>query len=59
MLVGGGITGAMYEFGCLRAFDDFFRGDFRSLDFDIFIGTSAGAVVAMLLAILSITDIPI
>jgi NTE family protein len=50
VLVGGGITGAMYEFGCLRAFDDFFEGGFSSLDFHIYIGTSAGAVVATLLA---------
>lgn len=50
VLVGGGITGAMYEFGCLRAFDDFFEGTFSSLDFDIYIGTSSGAVVATLLA---------
>jgi NTE family protein len=50
VLVGGGITGAMYEFGCLRAFDDFFEGSFASIDFDIYIGTSAGAVVATLLA---------
>jgi NTE family protein len=50
VLVGGGITGAMYEFGCLRAFDDFFAGEISSLDFDIYIGTSAGAVVATLLA---------
>jgi NTE family protein len=50
VLVGGGITGAMYEFGCLRAFDDFFEGSLSSLEFDIYIGTSAGAVVATLLA---------
>ena len=50
VLVGGGITGAMYEFGCLRAFDDFFQGEFSSLDFDLYIGTSAGAVVGMLMA---------
>ncbi|HEU5182809.1 MAG TPA: patatin-like phospholipase family protein [Candidatus Polarisedimenticolia bacterium] len=50
VLVGGGITGAMYEFGCLRAFDDFFAGELSSLDFDCYIGTSAGAVVGMLLA---------
>lgn len=50
VLVGGGITGAMYEFGCLRAVDDFFQGDFSSLDFDLYIGTSAGAVVGMLMA---------
>jgi NTE family protein len=50
VLVGGGITGAMYEFGCLRAFDDFFQGGYSSLDFDLYIGTSAGAVVGMLMA---------
>jgi NTE family protein len=50
VLVGGGITGAMYEFGCLRAFDDFFEGSFSALDFDMYIGTSGGAVVAMLMA---------
>ena len=50
VLVGGGITGAMYEFGCLRALDDYFGGEFSSLDFDIYIGTSAGAVVGTLLA---------
>lgn len=50
VLVGGGITGAMFEFGCLRAVDDFFQGEFSSLDFDIYIGTSGGAVVAMLMA---------
>lgn len=50
VLVGGGITGAMYEFGCLRAVDDFFEGTFSSLDFDIYIGTSGGAVVATLMA---------
>src|SRR6185436_12547334 len=50
VLVGGGITGAMYEFGCLRAFDDFFQGEFSSLDFDLYTGPRAGAVVGMLMA---------
>lgn len=49
VLAGGGIPGWMYEIGCLVALDDFFD-DFSSLDFDIYVGTSAGAAVASLLA---------
>ncbi|HYS78769.1 MAG TPA: patatin-like phospholipase family protein [Candidatus Dormibacteraeota bacterium] len=50
VLAGGGITGAMYEFGALQALDHFFAGSFRVNDFDIFVGTSGGAVVAALTA---------
>jgi NTE family protein len=50
VLGGGGITGAMYEFGALQALDHFFAGSFRVNDFDIFVGTSGGAVVAALMA---------
>ena len=50
VLAGGGITGAMYEFGALQALDHFFSGSFRVNDFDIFVGTSGGAVVAALMA---------
>ncbi|HUD71092.1 MAG TPA: patatin-like phospholipase family protein [Dongiaceae bacterium] len=50
VLCGGGITGAMYEFGALHALDHFLVDGFRVTDFDIFVGTSAGAVVAALLA---------
>jgi len=50
VLAGGGITGAMYEFGALQALDHFFSGAFRVNDFDIFVGTSGGAVVAALMA---------
>ena len=50
VLAGGGITGAMYEFGALQALDHFFTGSFRINDFDIFVGTSGGAVVAALMA---------
>jgi predicted acylesterase/phospholipase RssA len=49
VLAGGGIPGWMYEIGCLVALDDFMDG-FSSLDFDIYVGTSAGAAVASLLA---------
>ncbi|MDH5493814.1 MAG: patatin-like phospholipase family protein, partial [Myxococcales bacterium] len=48
-LAGGGITGAMYEVGCLAALEDAFE-DFRACDFDVYIGASSGAVVATALA---------
>jgi NTE family protein len=50
VLCGGGITGAMYEFGALQALNHFFSDGFSVNDFRIFVGTSAGAVVAALLA---------
>lgn len=50
VLAGGGITGAMYEFGALHALDHFLSDGLRVTDFDIFVGTSAGAVVATLVA---------
>lgn len=49
VLAGGGVTGAMYEIGALRALDDALRG-FSVTDFDIYVGTSAGALVAACLA---------
>jgi len=48
-LSGGGITGAMYEVGCLAALEDFFDG-FYACDFDGFVGAGAGATVAMALS---------
>jgi NTE family protein len=48
-LCGGGITGAMYEVGCLAALEDFFEG-FYACDFDAFVGTGSGATVALALA---------
>src|SRR5213593_375409 len=50
VLAGGGITGAIYEFGTLQALNHFFAGSFTVNDFDIYVGTSGGAVVAALLA---------
>ena len=45
---GGGITGAVYEIGCLRALEDLL--DRSVLDFDLYVGVSGGAFVASLLA---------
>ncbi len=49
MLCGGGITGLTYEIGALRALDDLLVGSTVN-DFDIYVGTSAGSLVAALLA---------
>jgi NTE family protein len=49
VLAGGGFTGAVYEIGALRAIDDLLIT--RSVnDFDIYVGTSAGALVTTFLA---------
>ena len=49
VLAGGGMTGAVYEIGALRAIDDLLV-DRSVTDFDIFVGTSAGAIIATFLA---------
>jgi predicted acylesterase/phospholipase RssA len=49
VLAGGGITGAVYEVGALRAIDDLLVG-LTVNDFDIFVGTSAGALVNSFIA---------
>ena len=49
VLAGGGITGFLYEVGVLAALDEL-AGDAASNDFDVYVGTSAGAVLASLLA---------
>jgi NTE family protein len=49
VLAGGGVTGAVYEIGALRAIDDLLV-DRTVNDFDIYVGTSAGSLVTSLLA---------
>ncbi len=49
VLAGGGITGAVYEVGALRAINDVLDG-LTVNDFDIFVGTSAGALITSLIA---------
>jgi predicted acylesterase/phospholipase RssA len=48
-LAGGGLTGSVYEIGALRAIDDLLV-DRTVNDLDIYVGTSAGALVASCLA---------
>lgn len=45
---GGGVTGALYEIGCLKALDETLDLDLTNLDF--YVGVSGGAFVASLLA---------
>lgn len=45
VLAGGGITGAVYEVGALRAINDLLV-DLTVNEFDIYVGTSAGALVS-------------
>ena len=49
VLAGGGITGGIYQLGVLRGLDDLLLNR-STLDFDIYVGTSAGAFVATLLS---------
>lgn len=49
VLAGGGVTGVVYEVGALRAMDDLLV-DMTVNDFDIYVGTSAGALVSAFIA---------
>jgi predicted acylesterase/phospholipase RssA len=48
-LCGGGITGAVYELGVLTALNRFFV-DFDTSRFDMYLGTSAGALMVTMMA---------
>jgi hypothetical protein len=50
ILGGGGITGGMYELGALSALDDFLVGGRKPTDFDVYVGISAGSLLAAFLA---------
>lgn len=49
VLAGGGMAGGLYEVGALLAFDAVTDG-FSTCDFDLYVGSSAGALIAALLA---------
>jgi NTE family protein len=49
VLAGGGVVGGMYEVGALAALDEGLP-NFRTNDFDLYVGSSAGAVVSSLMA---------
>src|SRR3989337_1268511 len=49
VLSGGGVIGGMYEVGVLAALDEELQGCCVN-NFDMFVGSSAGAVVAFLMA---------
>lgn len=50
ILSGGGITGGIYELGALAALNDIIVGGKRTTDFDMYIGISAGSILAAMLA---------
>jgi NTE family protein len=50
VLAGGGITGYLFEVGVLAAYDELGNGSGCANDFDVYVGTSAGSVLASLLA---------
>lgn len=49
VLAGGGVIGGMYEVGALAALEESVPG-FRANHFDLYVGSSAGSVVAALMA---------
>jgi len=50
ILAGGGTMGAAYEIGVLSALERALRPDFSTTRFDIYVGISAGAIIATLAA---------
>ncbi len=49
VLAGGGVIGGMYEVGVLAALDEDLP-QFRANDFDVYVGSSSGSVVAAIMA---------
>jgi len=49
-LSGGGVTGYLFEIGALAALDDLFDDGVTVNDFDMYMGVSAGAAAAALMA---------
>ena len=49
-LGGGGFTGYLFEIGALTALDDLFEDGVTMNDLDLYVGVSAGAAAASLLA---------
>ena len=49
-LSGGGFTGYLFEIGALTALDDVFEDGFNVNHFDFYVGVSAGAAAAALIA---------
>jgi len=45
VLAGGGITGFLYEVGILTAYDEWSGAPCSANNFDIYVGTSAGALL--------------
>jgi len=50
VMAGGGIMGAAYEIGVLAALDQLFSEEFSCNRFDMYVGVSAGSVIASLIA---------
>jgi len=50
ILTGGGIMGATYEIGALTALDRLFFRNFSTRRFNIYLGISAGSIIAALMA---------
>lgn len=50
VLAGGAITGGAFKAGGLRALDELLRPNLRLTDFDLFVGLSAGSLLASALA---------
>ena len=50
ILTGGGIMGAAYEIGALTALERLFSRTFSARRFDIYLGISAGSIIATLMA---------